>query len=146
MSEQEQQFIDRLQEDSKKLRNFIKWVVGVATALLIAGIIGATSLGGAVNNYMIKHDTELQSLIKNIDSKVSNEVVLEYIRYNDKMVKLIMDGVDKNHEAIDELREEIKRFQIKYFSQNAMRGIEVDTSLYLPYFYSYAIDNDIGLY
>ena len=146
MSEQEQQFIDKLQEDADKLRLFIKWVIGVATSLFIAGVIGATTLGAAFNNYIIRHDSEVQGLIKIQDSKVSNEVVLEYIKYNDKMLDLVMDGVDENRKAIIDLKEIIRQFELKYFSSNTMRGIEADSSMYLPYFYSYMIDNEIGLY
>ena len=152
MSEVEREFI-------KRLKKIIAWLVGILGAIVASVIIAGGAMGNALNTYMIKHDAEIRALVKSIDSKVNNDVILEYIKYNDKMMKLIMSGVDENHDAIKELRAEMKEFEIKYFSDNRVRGGKYDTIMYLPSYHWFICDddtlfaslqmaykNDIGLY
>ena len=143
MSEQEQAFIDQLENDRLKLRKFIRWIVGIGGSLIVALLVGFASLGAGFNNYIIKHDTEIHNLIKTVDSKVSNAVILEYIKYNDRMIKLVLDGIEKNHLQIEELRKEMKDFELKYFVQDARRGTQKDeTELYIPNYHWFACGDD----
>jgi len=138
MSDQEHEFLKQLK----------RWGI----ALVIFMLSGMSGLVGYGFNFIREQNAvnevkniQIETMQGMMDQKVSNAVLLEFIRYYDKILEYRKEGCDKNAEAIKELSKEFKDFQLKYFSQNNMRGV-IDSSLYLPYYYSYAIDNDIGLY
>ena len=143
MSDQEQAFIDKLQEDFNKFRTFVNRITKIGSALLIALLIGFGSLGAAFNNYIIKHEAEVTGFKRQMDSKVDNAVVLEYIKYNDKMMKLVLDGVEKNSDKIEELKKEIKDFELKYFVQDTRRGEQKEeTELFIPNLHWFVCGDD----
>ena len=142
MSEKEQEFIDKIQEDSEKFRKFVGRVTKIGSSLLIALLIGFGSLGAAFNNYIIKHEAEISGFKEKMDTKVDNSVVLEYIKYNDRMMKLVLEGVEKNSDKIEELKKEIKEFELKYFVQNTKRGGYSDECLYIPNLHWFVCGDD----
>jgi len=143
MSDQEQAFIDKLQTDTLKLRLFVKWFVGIASSLVVALLIGYGSLGAMFNNYIIKHEAEVTGFKEQMGNKVDNAVLLEYMKYNDKYIKLVLDGVEKNSEEIFKLRNEIKAFELKYFAQNIKRNaVGCDDALYIPNLHWFVCGND----
>ena len=99
-----------------------KWIERIAIAIVTA------MLGLFVGSYtdIGKFSVRLRYLEKEIDTKIDNQILIEWLKRNKEDMKVIINDVKDNTIEIHKLREEMHEIELQAVGVNATRGYEDD--------------------